>query len=138
MIRRAGLLLLFAALGACGGKPKPRTDIDPSVAAATGNFAGPTLALPAAEPIVPAVLMVEGFRVQLFQSSLLRDAEQFRDAAAARLDRPVYVEYQAPVYQVRVGDFATRDDAEGWRGGLSALGFERTEVVPTLVRSGGH
>ncbi|MDZ4806248.1 MAG: SPOR domain-containing protein [Candidatus Eisenbacteria bacterium] len=137
MSRRFSAILLLAALTGCGGRPKPETNVDPSIAAAPDNFAGPTLAPPAAVPIVPAIQLVDGFRVQLFQSTLLRDAEQFRDAAAARLDRPIYVEYQAPVYRVRAGDFVTREDAETWRNGLAARGYERAEVVPTLVRSAG-
>ena len=130
-------LLMLTLLAACSGRPKAETAVDPTLTAAPENVPGPTLAPPAAMPIMPAVLLVDGYRVQLFQSSLLRDAEQFRDAAAARLDRPIYVEFQTPVYRVVAGDFRTREDAESWRGGLDARGFERTEVVATLVRGVG-
>ncbi len=121
----------------CGTGPKPEITVEVPVAATHDNTPGPTLALPAAMPIIPAILLVDGYRVQLFQSSLLRDAEQFRDAAAARLDRPIYVEFHAPVYRVLAGDFSESAEAEKWRSGLPARGFERTEVVATLVRGAG-
>lgn len=137
MIRFTFGLLMLAMFSACSSGPKAETAVDPNPTAAPENVPGPTLAPPAAMPIIPAVLLVDGYRVQLFQSSLLRDAEQFRDAAAARLDRPIYVEFQTPVYRVLAGDFKTHEDAEIWRGGLDARGFERTEVVATLVRGVG-
>jgi hypothetical protein len=137
MTRELFAVLLLAMLPGCAGRPKPESAVDPLATATPDNVPGPTLAPPAAMPIIPAVLLVDGYRVQLFQSSLLRDAEQFRDAAAARLDHPIYVEFQMPVYLVLAGDFKTHEEAETWRGGLAARGFERTEVVATLVRGAG-
>jgi len=137
MMKMLSGLLILLLLSACGGRPRAETAVDPKPTEATESVPGPTLATPAAVPIIPAILLVDGYRVQLFQSSLLRDAEQFRDAAAVRLDRPVYVEFQTPAYRVLAGDFKTHEDAESWRGGLAARGFERTEVVATLVRGAG-
>jgi hypothetical protein len=129
---------LGAVAAGCGGGRRNQPAAEPVAAAPVDSaLPGPVLAPRAAVPLVSADRLVEGFRVQLFQSAQLRDCEQFRDAAAVRLDRPVYVEYAAPLYRVRAGDFLTLESAEAWREGLAALGFERTESVPTQVRAAG-
>ena len=53
------------------------------------NSARSIVRLPFTAPLVSAEQLVDGFRVQLFQSAQLRDCEQFRDAAAVRLDAAV-------------------------------------------------
>jgi len=133
----APIVLVVLATG-CGGGRKAQPTAEPVAVTPVGEeMPGPVLSPRAAVPLVTADQLVDGFRVQLFQSAQLRDCEQFRDAAAVRLDRPIYVEYVAPLYRVRAGDFRDHDSAEAWRGGLTAFGFERTETVPSRVRVGG-
>lgn len=58
-------------------------------------------------------VMDEGYRIQIAASPTREDAERFAEAARERLPSDsVYVYFQAPWYKVRVGDFATRGDAE--------------------------
>ncbi|HEX7879960.1 MAG TPA: SPOR domain-containing protein [Candidatus Eisenbacteria bacterium] len=133
----APLALVVLAAG-CGGGRKAQPTAEPVAVTPVGEqVPGPVLSPRAVVPLVSADQLVDGYRVQLFQSTQLRDCEQFRDAAAVRLDKPVYVEYLSPLYRVRAGDFLTREAADAWRDGLAAQGFERAETVSSRVRSGG-
>ena len=76
---------------------------------------------PAPEPAYAPMREVDGFRVQVFTSGLRETAEQIRaDAASWWTSRRQYgqpemdvaVVYQEPYYRVRMGAFATREDAE--------------------------
>lgn len=150
-------ILLALALFGCGSGPSPAADVGrppagaPADSAAvtgavppveTGNGQagpiGPRLAPapPAPQPLSPLERLVEGFRVQLFQSTSLRLAESFRDNAATELEEPVYVEYEAPLYKVRVGNFRLRSEAVTWAERLASRGFQRADVVGTLVDTG--
>ena len=101
-------------------------------------------AAPAAQaPAEPSPRQVEGFRVQIFSSASRASAEQTRDGAVSWWERvqnragaPAQMEalvtYLQPYYRVRLGAFATREDAE------AALAFVRAEypeafLAPDLV-----
>ncbi len=94
-------------------------------------------------PTEPTPRQVEGYRVQIFSSSSRASAEQTRDGAVAWWGRaqrrpgapaalePVVV-YLQPYYRVRLGAFATDEQAE------EALEFVRAEypeafLVPDIV-----
>ena len=96
-----------------------------------------------AEPAEPTPRQVEGYRVQIFSSASRASAEQTRDGAVAWWGRaqrragapaaldPVVV-YLQPYYRVRLGAFATDEQAE------AALEFVRAEypeafLVPDVV-----
>jgi len=83
-----------------------------------------TAAHQSAEPIRPSAgANVYGYRVQI---GLFEDREQMeRTAEQARSvqDLPVYVEYEAPFYRVRIGDFTTRESAEDYVRFMKEKGF---------------
>lgn len=148
---RPGVVALLAAvLTGCGSAPPPSAEVAPAVdstqvspverlASETDDSAvGPSLlpAPPAPQPISPIERLVEGFRVQLFQSTSLRLAEGFRDNTVLELGVPVYVEYEAPLYKVRAGNFRLRTEAEAWAGQLAGRGYQRADIVGTLVDTG--
>jgi hypothetical protein len=149
-VRAAVAVLLAALLPGCGSAPPPSAEVAPAAdsteVAAAGRPAsdaedpavGPRLAPapPAPQPLSPLERLVEGFRVQLFQSTSLRLAESFRDNAVLELGVPVYLEYEAPLYKVRAGNFRLRAEAEAWAGQLSGRGYQRADVVATLVDTG--
>ncbi|HEX8297713.1 MAG TPA: SPOR domain-containing protein [Rubricoccaceae bacterium] len=94
-------------------------------------------------PSEPSPRQVEGYRVQIFSSSSRAAAEQTRDGAVAwwtrtrgRSGAPAaldpLVAYLQPYYRVRLGAFATEEEAE------AALAFVRSEypeafLVPDVV-----
>jgi len=70
-----------------------------------------------------------GFRVQIFASSSLEKAEAVAKQAGAAFSERVYVEYSAPLYRVRVGDFATKEQALALKEKAVQAGYEGAWVV---------
>lgn len=77
--------------------------------------------------------MTYGYRVQIFASSQQKRAEEIAAEARTRFREPVYVEYDAPFYKVRVGDCITRAEADALKERASALGYEAPWVAETMV-----
>jgi hypothetical protein len=74
--------------------------------------------------------LTQGYRIQIFASGSIDDANAMRQTAVQRLpDDSVYVVFDPPVYKVRVGDFRTRVEANQRLGVISALGFADAWVV---------
>ncbi|WP_420454155.1 SPOR domain-containing protein [Rubrivirga sp.] len=94
---------------------------------------------PAPPPQEPVAQQVEGFRVQIFSSASRDAAERVRGEAARWWQRSggsgsmeAMVVYLQPYYRVRMGGFATREEAE------AALALVRREypeafLVPDVV-----
>lgn len=79
---------------------------------------------------------VNGYRVQVFSSNVQRTAknEAFRIEKSIRELFPehgVYVNYTSPFWKVRVGDFATLDQAQAFRNELIKVFPQlRSETYP--------
>ena len=74
--------------------------------------------------------LTQGYRIQVFATGNIDDANAMRQTAVQRLpDDSVYVVFDPPVYKVRVGDFRTRVEANQRLGVISALGFADAWVV---------
>jgi len=76
-----------------------------------------------------------GYRVQIFASSEEPRAKEVAAEARSRLAEPVYVVYEAPLYKVRVGDCATRGEADALKERASAQGFDGAWVAETTVQA---
>lgn len=64
---------------------------------------------------------INGYRVQLFFDQEKNNVNEARTRFLnANQDLPSYVEYSAPNYNLLIGDFRTRLEAEKWRAQLSA------------------
>lgn len=109
----------------------PDTTSAPAVAAAPAD----TLPPPETKPVsVPDPRdFTPGWRVQVDAFSIMARAEARRREVMAKTDEPVYVEYEPPLYKVRVGDFLTRKEADSMVTRLKAEGFDKSWVVETLV-----
>ena len=61
---------------------------------------------------------IDGFRIQIFEESGNRSSTQAREVMSEfslkYTEIPVYLTWQAPNFKVRVGDFGTRMEAEGF------------------------
>jgi SPOR domain len=82
---------------------------------------------------VAADSMADGFRVQVFASSDREVAENARVVATQRLRLPGYLDLEAGVYKVRVGDFVTRADADQALATVRAAAYKDAWVVPSKV-----
>ena len=97
------------------------SEVPPSEAAAEEEEA----AIPDARTFTP------GWRVQIAALSSMAGAEEVAARARERLQQPVYVEYEPPLYKVRVGDFLVREEAESMKTRAIAQDFAKAWVVET-------
>lgn len=74
-----------------------------------------------------------GFRVQIFASASMEKAEEIAAKARSVFSERVYVEYVAPLYRVRVGNFASKDEALEFREKAVQSGYEGAWVVEALI-----
>lgn len=102
----------------------------------------PTVRVPV-ESTVPTpvqgapVPMRMGFRVQLIAAADRVEAETFAREARARLGVAVHIDFEAPYYKVRAGDFLDRADALAMRDRARANGYEGAWVTATRVVDSG-
>ncbi|MDH4211075.1 MAG: SPOR domain-containing protein [candidate division WOR-3 bacterium] len=96
---------------------------------------------PVAQPYVPtqpvaqapAPRSILGFRVQIFASNTEENASRVATDARAVFTDPVYIEYVAPYYKVRVGDYLTREEIEPLKNKALSFGYRGAFIVETMV-----
>ena len=93
---------------------------------------------PAREPSVPvppsaAPQRILGFRVQIFASNTEGNASRVAEDARGAFNEQVYIEYVAPYYKVRVGDYLTREEIEPLKNKALSLGYRGAFIVETMV-----
>jgi hypothetical protein len=77
---------------------------------------------------------VQGFRIQVFSSSGVDEANLVKSLVQEKFIRDsVYVEYDAPVYKVRVGDFVNRYEASHRLPEFAEKGYRDAWVVPDRI-----
>ncbi|NIA23084.1 MAG: hypothetical protein GWP03_02820 [Proteobacteria bacterium] len=74
-----------------------------------------------------------GYRVQVFATFSEEKADMIANKVRERTTEPVYVEYIAPYYKVRVGDCTTRDEAESLKSNLYGLGYSDAFIVRDTI-----
>lgn len=75
-----------------------------------------------------------GWRVQIFASSSMVNADELARVARGTFMEPVYVEYIPPMYKVRVGDFMTRKDADHMKARIEAKKMDAFVVEALVVK----
>lgn len=81
---------------------------------------------------------IEGFRVQLFATQEIEKATLEAKEAEYRFAGDgvaVYIEFDSPMYKVRIGDCATREAAEQLRELSRQRGYFTSWIVKTKVNS---
>jgi len=89
-------------------------------------------------PIVVENKLIEGFRVQLFATQDIEKATLEKKEAEfsfAEDQIPVYIEFDSPMYKVRIGDCSTRDEAEQLRELARRKGYSTSWIVKTKVNT---
>ena len=78
--------------------------------------------------------ITQGFRVQIFASSSIDEANAAKAVAEEKAIRDsIYIVYDPPVYKVRVGDYATRFEANQHLTRLVNIGYPDAWVVADRV-----
>jgi cell division septation protein DedD len=75
-----------------------------------------------------------GYRVQIFASSSLEKAEDVAKHARTVFSEPVYVEYSAPLYRVRVGDFSSKEEALVLKAEAVDAGYEGAWITEASIQ----
>ncbi|UCD19500.1 MAG: SPOR domain-containing protein [candidate division WOR-3 bacterium] len=85
------------------------------------------------EPPVSTPQTIYGFRVQIFASNTEENATRVAEDARGAFNDRVYIEYVAPYYKVRIGDYLTREDIEPVKNKALSLGYRGAFIVETMV-----
>ena len=111
--------------------------IDPAGSAPTSSTpaAGSQAAGAQASSAQTTTAQIPGYRVQIFASSERARAESAAADARQRFTEAVYIEFEAPLYKVRVGDCATRHEADALKVKAGTAGYDGAWVAETPVRS---
>lgn len=153
------MLMLFAMLIGCGGsrvttteKPDPEASYDESFD--PFSLGGDDIVIPKKvdspgdedgedvwESIknkyrgqaAPDDEMTMGFRVQIFSSLQLGEAIKIKYEASSRFKHEVYLDYEAPAYKVRVGNFKDKEKADALSSVAQKSGYFDAWVVKTKV-----
>ncbi len=91
------------------------------------------------EPVDSEVVLkeIDGFRVQILATNSIENAtlvEQEADEQFGVQGHKAYMIFEAPLYKIRVGDCATRDQADDIREMAKQIGYKKAFVVRTKVR----
>ena len=85
-------------------------------------------------PFVSEPVTKQGYRVQIGAYQSQADANSSADRARGSLGRSVYVQYIAPYYKVRVGNFSSKYEATQYRNKLrSTTSYRDAWVVPSEI-----
>jgi hypothetical protein len=120
-----------------GGSARPEADVeeiavsDTSLDVSEADAPSDTTP-PAAVPVV-SNSTADGFRIQLFATADRDVAENARNVAAGRLHMPAYLDLDAGVYKVRVGDYLTREQASAALPSVRGQFYPDAWVVPARV-----
>ena len=87
-----------------------------------------------AETVPDPQVFTPGWRVQIFASSSMVNADELAHVARGTFMEPVYVEYIPPMYKVRVGDFMTRKDADHMKARVEAKKMDAFVVEALVVK----
>ena len=72
------------------------------------------------------------FRVQVFASKSFDEAQEYAIEIEPLFPEGVFVEYQAPYYKVRVGEFYDSDDGEIFLEDVKQMGFRNAWLVRVI------
>jgi hypothetical protein len=121
-----------------GGSAKPEADVeeiavsDTSLDVADADAPRDTTP-PVTPPTAVADSTADGFRIQVFASADRDVAQNARTVAASRLNMPAYLDLDAGVYKVRVGDYVTRDQAGAALPTVRGRFYPDAWVVPARI-----
>tara|TARA_B100001758_G_C18168050_1_gene482732 strand:- start:45 stop:464 length:420 start_codon:yes stop_codon:yes gene_type:complete len=78
-------------------------------------------------------IIIEGFRVQILATKQLAKAEQLQKDLSTILNQNIYIDFEAPNYKVRIGNFIDRNKAEIFRQNIIKEGYESSWIIRTRI-----
>jgi len=77
----------------------------------------------------------EGYRVQVLATRYFERAESLAVIMKNTVSDSVYVDFEAPNYKVRIGDFIERDSAESLQQELVQMGYNSAWILRARINS---
>ena len=77
----------------------------------------------------------EGYRVQVLATRYFERAESLAVIMKNTVSDSVYVDFEAPNYKVRIGDFIDRNSAESLQQELVQMGYNSAWILRTRINS---
>jgi hypothetical protein len=77
----------------------------------------------------------EGYRVQVLATRYFERADSLAVLMKNTVSDSVYVDFEAPNYKVRIGDFIDRDSAESLQQELVQMGYNSAWILRTRINS---
>ena len=77
----------------------------------------------------------EGYRVQVLATRYFERAESLAVIMKNTVSDSVYVDFEAPNYKVRIGDFIDRDSAESLQQDLVQMGYNSAWILRSRINS---
>ena len=77
--------------------------------------------------------MVEGYRVQVYTTQNINEADSILTLADSLFNGEAYLQFDAPLYKIRVGNLKSRANAEALQIATRKNGFPRSWVLRTRV-----
>ena len=74
-----------------------------------------------------------GFRLQIFETTSVDEAYAFLGKFKDALVDTIYMDFQAPLYKLRYGNFVTRKEAEIQKRTLIRMDFENVWIVRSRI-----
>ena len=78
----------------------------------------------------------EGYRLQIFESSSVEEANRTLRKFERSLKDSVYMVFEAPLYKLRLGNFATKKEAEKQKENLKKKGYKNIWTVRSRIEQG--
>ena len=75
----------------------------------------------------------EGYRLQIFESSSVDDANRTLRKFERSLKDSVYMVFEAPLYKLRLGNFVTKKEAEKQKENLNKKGYKNIWIVRSRI-----
>ena len=78
-------------------------------------------------------IISEGYRVQILATRYFEYADSLAISISRKVNDSVYIEFEAPNYKVRVGDFINRESAELFQQELMSMGYRASWILRTRI-----
>ena len=94
--------------------------------------------IPAFDELVEPDSVMMGYRVQVLSTTDYTEADSISQTLNKKYPDEVFVEFLAPNYKVRVGNFISRFEAEEQRKYLRRAGYKTAWIIRTPVKTNIH
>lgn len=75
----------------------------------------------------------DGYRLQIFETSKVDDANTFYKKSQKALSDSVYMIFEAPLYKIQYGNFVTKKEADNQKSKLRKSGYRNVWIVRSRI-----